>query len=245
MANTFTQGKATDGGQASAPTLAYTSNVTSGHLLLAYCNEFAVPTTPAFTVTDSRSNTWTRVDAIHKTADESLALFWAISKDSGACTVTFHLDSTTYYGLIIAEFATTGTPAVDGTNHGTEEHFVSGSATFTSTSFTPTAGDLLIAVYSDDQASETLTPASPWVDQLTIKSTTGTGDNCAMEYQLSASGSATAGGWTSSPNFAGGGASLWVAFTPGGGGATDPFPAGYGQLQSQMLHAIFYVPTMR
>jgi hypothetical protein len=86
----------------------YASNVTKGNLLLV-CAAFAVSgAVPS--VTDSQGNTWTQFGTtVFVTNAGNTAVFWAIAKNSAACTVTLATTSSAArHHVDLREFAATG-----------------------------------------------------------------------------------------------------------------------------------------
>jgi hypothetical protein len=94
----------------SSNSVAFTTNVVSGNLLLAtiYTQTSATPT-----ISDSRGNTWNAIGPVGSPQEKTL--WWAIANSSGALTFTFN--SVNFGEAVIAEFSITGAaPAVDTSN---------------------------------------------------------------------------------------------------------------------------------
>jgi hypothetical protein len=106
MAITFVQSRASASGSIDQ-SLAYTSNVTAGNLLLVLIRESGAQTADPV-VTDSLGNTYAKTV---ESAAPQVSLFWAKSASSGANTVTVNSDNVSATRLSIHEFA--GTFAAD------------------------------------------------------------------------------------------------------------------------------------
>jgi hypothetical protein len=104
--------------QSNATSLAFSSNVTSGNLLVALIGDEAAVTTAS--VSDTRGSSWS--SAINVTGTTNLKIFYALAASSGANTVTFTgWSSPGWSNVAIMEIANTqgvldGTPV--GTNAG-------------------------------------------------------------------------------------------------------------------------------
>lgn len=220
MAYTFVQGAVGSGGGVSSLSVPFSANVAAGDLLIAAVNDSNQ--TPS--LSDTRGNTWTLVDPLPTNPyGLGVGIYYAISNGAGACTVKDTSTSGSYIGMVIAQFhdSAGGTWSLDGALHGTN----TGSGTAVSAgTFTPTAGDLLIATQGND-VTPTQTPGTGWTDGPThqLNNANGNASNSG-EYQLSASGSSVSAAFTIS---SGHWAAAYAAFKTGGAGPVDPFPAGY------------------
>ena len=94
MAVAFVQANALDQATAPAPTLAFTSNVTAGNLLVAYIGWGSTSVTLT-SVTDSLSQTWTIINNPTTGAVSRAAIAYFPSTSGGACTLTATFSSTT------------------------------------------------------------------------------------------------------------------------------------------------------
>lgn len=138
---------------ASAQTLAFGSNVTSGDLLIVAVGMTASPG-DTVTVTDSQSNTYTQVSTYASFSNASLgteilSVWWTIAGSSGANTVTVTPSGIDALSIGIHEYTPpAGTVAVDKT------------ANVTSTSAGPaaslvgvTAGAMIFAAYAQSDSN--------------------------------------------------------------------------------------------
>lgn len=95
---------------AAGPTsLAYPSNITANNLLLVMIGGDA---TSAFTVSDTKTNTWTEVGH-NNTATGAVGIFWAVANGSGADTVTLTSTLSNVMGLIYEVSGCATTTPVD------------------------------------------------------------------------------------------------------------------------------------
>lgn len=135
---------------------AYGSNVTIGNLLVVYANsnENTAPGSTA-TIADSQGNTWTlRLTQIPPASDNSVYVWMAVAKATGANTTTVTWTSAlNIQGSICTEYSganTFGQPAI-----GPEQ---TGTTTITSPSITTTqASSLLISVFRTNQPNVAVT----------------------------------------------------------------------------------------
>jgi len=140
---TFSQGTwGTTAGAVSTVSLAYTSNVTAGNLLL-FMNT-ANSTNTFNTPTDTLGNTWVSITtSTHTTALQQV--WWCIANGSGANTVTCTIATGGASGMnpVVAEFTVAGSaPTVDGYGSGSSANATTVSATSSSASG---AADLVLA----------------------------------------------------------------------------------------------------
>lgn len=116
MANwSHIQSRSTNFGAVStAQTLAYSSNVAKGDLLLVWIRH----NTPSVTVTitDSQGNVWSEIGPVTNGTNLKMALWWAIANASGANTITATPSGSSNISIGIQEYncAQTGI-ATDGT----------------------------------------------------------------------------------------------------------------------------------
>jgi hypothetical protein len=126
--------------------LAFTSNVTAGNLLVMGMREGATPPGNP-TVTDSLGNTWTLAQAF---ADQFF--YYTKTASSGACTVTVNSQGTVSTRMVILEFSGTfGTAPFHTAATGVNQGF----SPITSNAVTPSAANgVMIALCANNSASE-------------------------------------------------------------------------------------------
>ena len=91
-------------GVSNSSTLAYSSNVTAGHILFAFCGGFN--TSCQQSVADSQSNHWAKIGTSVFGTD-NLGLYATVASSTGADTVTYPGMNTVNAGFVIAEYAPT------------------------------------------------------------------------------------------------------------------------------------------
>lgn len=168
---TFVQGTGVQSvGSVDSLSKAYTSNVTSGNLLVAACVSSLV-THAAGSVTDTQGNVWTRFVLRQRGSNppaESVSLWAAVVTTGGPCTVTLDVAGSDYQTIAIAEFAPTtgmgwGIPAelADGSN-GDDTGDVREAPVQTG-NFTTTATGVVVGVMTHGEVgTSALTPAVGW-----------------------------------------------------------------------------------
>jgi len=180
--------------------LAFSSNVTSGNLLVTDLR-YGAPANPITSVTGTSghcSATWTIVGPSSMTGEtDDVKGGWAYSfaNGTGACTVTWNLSLSNSGGVVdVAEFSgptlltTTSTPGQGGS-----------STTVTTNTSTPNSGDLLIGFFESQFGAASVTPGTGFTTATT--GTSGGTVYTAITYKLSATaGSQTTSlTWASSP----------------------------------------------
>jgi hypothetical protein len=190
----FVQGNNGQVGNQATLSVAYPAANTLHNFLVAFVSYFTDIT--SVSLTDTLGNAWSPVDAWRDDGfGDKVRLYYVMDAKAGANRVTFSAAPGSYIGLAVAEFSGVApTNALDGTIHGTNSGT---SITPTGPSFTPTAGDLVVAVMADRVSSTSLTPTAPWLDGPTHQlSSANPNMDIGGEYQLSAAGTATNAGWT-------------------------------------------------
>jgi len=146
----FVQSRSTN----NAASLAYTSNVTSGNLLVVGFGEFAgsFPTS----ITDTLSNTW-RLMGHYTFSSTVLQIWFAISGASGANTVTINNGSGTGEGLIIAEYVVPTTYSICA---GPPSNVGTGTTISTGVGIETQTDSLVIVMYGDQHTNHTVSSAN-------------------------------------------------------------------------------------
>jgi hypothetical protein len=152
MAVAFVQGKANDSGPALSLSVALTSSVTAGNLLVVGVYAFG-ETTSSVTVTDTLLNTYSKVltawqgDSAAGTQD-FFNLYYCVSASGGSNTVKAQGPSSSgYWGVAVGEFSGAGTPTLGAVKGGVAANTTN---PYNGASFTPSSGDLLIALMGDE-----------------------------------------------------------------------------------------------
>jgi hypothetical protein len=237
MSVAFVQGKANQVG-ATTLALAFTSNNVAGNFIIAQAcialtaGHLIAPTDANATVTDSRGNTYTPVDAWQlDTGDDNFTrLYYAMNVAAGANTVTLtnnDPNKNAFSALVIAEFSGVATTSALTAHHGTSSP-TGGASTATGASFTPASGNLALGALMTNASggAQTFTPGTGWFDGATTPThvlSTGTGAdiNAAMEWQLGA-GTSTAATWTvGTPGNDTSRSLAYAEFAAAGGGPTS------------------------
>jgi hypothetical protein len=185
-----------------------------------------VDTDAATTITDSKSNTYTRVGRSVKTSQQWVGLYICSSPTVGtAHTATYNLTGSTDVDIVFAAF--------DGTltllDQGSGSSFSTGGAAANTAVATPqitttSASELLISVYSNDDGTDTVTASNggsssaTWTKQEDINGTVGVRITFSWA-SVSATGTFSAG-WTS--NSATTVAPKGIMSLMGSGGGFDP-----------------------
>ncbi len=130
MAIALVQHTNINGASAASQALAYVSNVAVNNLLVVVARCGGTPT--SITVTDSRGNTWTNCTFHAVVGIGGLQISYAVSKDSGPCTVTVTPSATNTNRIAIYEYSGAAASApLDAENN-----------TQTGTSTTPAANSI-------------------------------------------------------------------------------------------------------
>lgn len=193
LANTFIQGTGTTNAIVSSatPGLAYGSNVTSGNLLIFAWRRATGGTVN--NVTDTIGNTWT---VVYDTVDGGSAInggwAWAVSKASGANTVTLNL-SVSNAATVLAVGEWNGPNAVRAT---IAAALSTSSTTPTSSAITPTSGDLLIGLYAGSTGVASAVAGTGYTLRAQGEGSAGTVTYVAVEDNLSAAGGSTTASFT-------------------------------------------------
>ncbi len=177
----------TNGSGVSSYGQAFGSNVTAGNLLVAGVGAFNAITG----ISDSRGNAWSPLVRNH--GSTYAGLFWAIAKDSGACTVTV-TGSTFFPGLGVAEFNPgSGKVAIyDGS--GGNDFGAGGTTTPSTASITLTATDLVVGAIGSD-ANPTITAGTGYTSAFTSAGGAGA-EATSLIYFLNDSAGTAAPAWT-------------------------------------------------
>jgi hypothetical protein len=234
MAIAFVQSKGQDaGGSGTGTTIDYTSNVTSGNLLI-YAVRLGGDTT--LTVTSNRTTgSWTQALKSSVQSDDGsvLVLVYAIATSSGACTVTFAFGTAVTSRYAIAEYSgiDTTTPFDKGTSN------QSGGATsttpVTSAAQTPTqAASLVLGMVTTGGDPTSITAGSGY----TLREAANASNRFAYEDKILAASSAQTAGFTlgSGQTYIAG---LAIFNAAGGGGATGTALPGVGAVTTGGLIA--------
>jgi hypothetical protein len=176
--------------------LAYSSNVTSGNLLVVFAD--VAPSTdannPTVGISDTLGSSYGSPDVtnfVHAVSEASNCSIWhATAPSSGANTVTITSnDSSTYISIAIFEFSFTGTLSVDGTGSG--GNYTTNASSGTLSTITLTATDLVVSgwdvftsggTYSTTNSGFTIGP----------NSTSSAGEPFCSTYNAAVSGASIA-----------------------------------------------------
>jgi hypothetical protein len=193
MAIAFVQG--TNGGVQSGPSagVAYTSNNTTGNLLVLVCRSTGASSTAGITITDSQGNTWSVPIKTTWTGTNTLIMAYAPNCKSGANTVTVSHTGTSFLQTKLAEYSGVATSSpLDKSGDATNT-----STTPTSSSVTTTQnGELIVGGFANANANNlTITAGSGYTKR------TATDDgNGAIEDQVQTSAGAISANFTSNQN---------------------------------------------
>lgn len=145
-------------------TLAYTSNVTIGNILVAGVRLGGSSQNPI--ITDSQGNTWTRLLLNINSSGDTTSVHWLIATSTGALTVTLTNSVSGSRRWIIAEYDAAGTTvSVDQSTITSAQ----GTAVSSGTVTTTTASELLVGVIEGDGfAGDTFTPGAGYTVRQSI-----------------------------------------------------------------------------
>lgn len=208
---------ATFGAAPGARTLAYTSNVTAGNLLVvAVATEVGTGTT--VTVSDTRGNSWQQAGTYAPTSIGTASIWYATANGSGANTVSVLPSTSSYMSIGAIERAGNAASSVLRA----VSTAASGTGTSASTnSVAALAGDFVIAIATQGTGNIAVTVASPF----TLQVNQPDGSSSVALYaadDLSASGTEAA---TFTFGSSAGWATLAAAFKPSAGDTTPPVVA--------------------
>jgi hypothetical protein len=194
MAIAFVQSKGQDaGGSGTGTTIDFTSNVTSGNLLI-YAVRIGGDTTVTITSNRTTGN-WTQAlkSAVQTDDGSVLVLLYAIATSSGACTVTFAFGTAVTSRYAIAEYSgiDTTTPFDKSTSN------QSGGSTSTSPATTagqtPTsAASLVLGLLTTGGDPTTITAGSGY----TLREAANASNRFALEDKILAASSSQTAGFT-------------------------------------------------
>lgn len=199
MAWTAEQAKA----QEPSNVVAFANDVKLGSLLLACCS---IEQSPPATPTDSRTNIWTLIRYVN--AAQEVAWWYAISKDAGACSITFDGAGDTFKGYLIAEFSTDqGTISFDTGAEAGSDKTVGGAGTdaLVTDSITVSQDNSLVVSFvgSDTGGVSDLAAGTGCVlDAQGVLSNAG-GDRVALEHQAGVAAGAKTLPWTLTSAYSG------------------------------------------
>lgn len=158
----FVQANGEDAGSLSTDTLAYTSNVGAGSLLVAVAR-IGSGTDEITSMSDSRGNTWARA---HKQADgagHTQDVWYAYNSGAGANTVTINLSSSQSLRWGVYEASGFTSASVDVSTGA-----LGSSASPASGSVTPSFSDALAIAVADVNNNEDFTATAPFTERLEI-----------------------------------------------------------------------------
>jgi len=134
-------------GSASSVSIAYTSNVTAGDILVAIGEGY--PTSGTLSISDTQGNTWTLVGSVSN--NDSLYMWVANANATGANTVTISIGGggTTYVQGIVAEYSGYATSSpIDSYSTNSGSGSGSGSLTLSTGSIAVGgSGELIVSAY--------------------------------------------------------------------------------------------------
>lgn len=206
-------------------TLAYTSNVTAGNLLVMGISTFiAGPSAVSFTGTCTLSTAWTAAVKYDNPTgnNEGGEIWYAVVGTSGTCTVSVTDANPNVVGII--EFSGNATSTVLGQTATAEQSTTlsSGATGAAATTASATNGDLAIVFEGDaglGSATEPLTPAVASVAQTVIDSYNEQFDMSMIWAWGTASGTGgQTGQWKATVATSGAFVTITVLFHAGGGG---------------------------
>ena len=177
-------------GSASAGPLAFANNVKLGSLLVAIQenDEAGVPTTP----TDSRSNAWQLMDS--HISSQRITWWYAVSKDTGACTVTFDV-SAGFNGVKVTEWSFSPGPLVFVAADTVERSGTGGTGGMVSPAILATVnGSLVLGVLGTEEglASTTVAAGTGFVARESTGIAGSANDRFVLESGTADAGSAQA-----------------------------------------------------
>jgi len=186
MANSFIQGNATTSAiTGSVYSLAFSSNVTAGNLLIVTWRR---ATTNAVQIVSDNMNAGNKWSIVYDTADASASAggwAWCIAKASGACTVSVTLNGSTAGGVLtVGEW--NGSSGLRAASAAT---VTATNGTITSPAITTVAGDLLIGIAESGTGVANYTAGSGYTRREQGQDTALTYN--AIEDNLSSAGGST------------------------------------------------------
>ena len=181
---------ATNDGSATSISVAFLSDVTAGSRMVAGISFGTAPRNLPTSVADSQGTTWTLVDSSDdSTASQNQAVYEALAKQTGACTVTVTWgESHAFRRIVIAEIS--GTTTRD--QHGISTPAVATTATnnVTSPSVTTTHdSQTVVGIVMDTSGAATETAGTGYTKQQ------GVGE-LALETKTQTTKGAVAATWT-------------------------------------------------
>jgi hypothetical protein len=183
--------------------LAFTSNVTSGNLLVVACG--GESTVDPLTISDTRSTTWTKATAI-TTGSNHLAVYYGAATSSGADTVTCgQANSLPRVGLMEIS-------GVNATVDATATVYYNSTSPATLNITTSTAGSFIFAAVEAFHSASTFSAATG----VTLTAQSGGADANAVAYMFTGA----SGTYSTGINITSGAADapyILVAFTPSSG----------------------------
>lgn len=211
----FVQGSSAS---SSAPTRAMGSNVTAGNVICGYI-QWTNTSATLNSVTDSLSNTYTR---LHNPTDHIIvrsAMFYAVNISGGACTLTFTFSAATASAQIIHEASGVDAAPFDGSVLNAQDNIGTSADAATSTAITTTAaGDYIFGAASEWSSGGAVTQGTGFT-------TAGNGNNASGgfmrgEYLIQSGAGSIAATFTmgASGSYSTNGIMAFKA--SGGGGAT-------------------------
>lgn len=212
----FVQGRsATPSGTAGTASLAFSSAVSSGDLLVAVQSSWQSAHTSVSAVTDSLGDTWAKAAAASSGGQET-ELWYTVSAKAGSDTVNVTWAAPAYRALSIAEYS--GARTLD-VSHGAGDISAAISHSSGATATSAAVGDLVVGGYGDPGSGGVITPGSGYAMAATDSPSSNM--TVAAEHNLSlGSNSAVTAAFTSAASAQG--ATAVAAFTASGSQAQAP-----------------------
>lgn len=231
----FVQSTSTDaGGATTGFSIAYTSNVTAGSLLV-YAVRLGGDCTVG--VTDTRGNTWTEIihSAVQTDDGSVLSVWYAKNASAGATTVNFTFSASVTSRLGIAEYSGIDTSTAFDKQTSNQSGGSTSTAPVTTASQTPTnASSLVVGFLTTGGDPTSISANGGGATGFTLREASSASNRFALEDKILSSSSAQTAGFTLGSgqtyiaglaifNGAGGGAGTVVnPITGRGGAAANP-----------------------
>lgn len=205
----FVQANGEDSGSTNTDTLAYTSSVSAGTLLVAAAR-IGSGTDEITSMSDTRGNTWARAHIQRDSAGHTQDVWYAYNSGAGANTVTINLSSSQSLRWGVYEASGFTSASVDVSTGA-----LGSSSSPSSGGVTPSFSNALAVAVADVNNNEDFTATAPFTERLEVV------QKFAISDYVIASPASTSGDWTlsASDNW---GASIIVFAGSGGGGGSSP-----------------------
>lgn len=152
----------------SARSLAFTSNVTAGNLLLAWVSTYGIGADRTVSLTDTQGNTWILAGYAATVNATRISLWYCRAGTSGPCTVTFTPSATVYSGFGLQEYS--GVKTSNYLDDEDNSDLIPGGSPMRITSLSVAAnGSLVVCGFSQDFfGSNSFTPGAGFTSRITL-----------------------------------------------------------------------------